>query len=178
MGNVILGLLLFGPQTIYSLSKLFEQGISLFYSASLGGIRGALAGLLDRGLIAFTGEVENGRSKKVYTLTDAGRGAFFEWLQGPVAGGDLETVALSKLYFLGELGSDVDRRAVLDDLIGAITRDESQLVELDAHLDAAASGVPAEYAAVFRYQRETLSYGLGAHRFGREFFERLRDELN
>ena len=170
MGNVILGLLLLGPSTLYALNKQFEQGISLFYSASLGSIRSALTVLHDKGLITATESVENGRSKKTYAITDAGRAAFSEWMLAPIATGNLETIALSKLYLLGLLPEDA-RAGILADITDRITRDEAQLAELAAALDT--MELPQAYREIFRYQRLTLDYGLMSHRAAREFFARL-----
>jgi len=170
MGNVILGLLLLGPSTLYALNKQFEQGISLFYSASLGSIRSALTVLHDKGLVTATESVENGRSKKTYAITDAGRAAFSEWMLAPITTGNLETIALSKLYLLGLLPEDA-RAGILADITDRITRDEAQLAELAAALDT--MELPQAYREIFRYQRLTLDYGLMSHRAAREFFARL-----
>ena len=117
MGNVILGLLLLGPQTLYSLNKQFEQGISLFYRASYGSLQSALKSLLAKGHVTFVEGIEGGRNKKIYSITDAGRAAFFDWMGAPVASGDLEVLALSKLFFLGLLDDRAERARVLDDLV-------------------------------------------------------------
>lgn len=176
MANVVLGLLLLaGPQTIYSLNKHFEGGISLFYRASLGSLRGALNGLLDRGEVTFEASVENGRSKKTYRPTDAGTAAFFAWLTGPVMGSDLETQALAKCFFLGLLDDDGARRAALDDIVHRIEADEAELRAVATQLDALE--LPPEHATVYRFQRATLEYGLLSHRLGAEHFARLRDTL-
>lgn len=176
MANVILGLLLLaGPQTIYALNKHFEGGVGLFYRASLGALRGALTRLLERGEVTFTESVENGRSKKTYAPTDAGREAFFTWLTGPVTGSDLETQALARTFFLGLLPDDGARRAVLDRIIERASADETQLRGVAAQLDSIQ--MPPELAAVFRFQRATLEYGLLTHRVGIEHFSRLRDSL-
>ncbi len=173
MAFVVLGILLLAPHTIYALNKQFEQTISLFYRASLGSLRAALTGLLERGEVEFTEEVENGRTKKVYRATDAGRAAFFAWLTSPIQGSELEKVALSKLFCLGLLPDAASRRAVLDDIVARAERDTAGLEEFDEQL--AQMQVPAEFAEVFRYQRATLAYGVGSHRFGRDFFAALRD---
>ena len=52
MSHVILGLLMLWPQSLYELTKNFEAGVSLFYSASTGSIKRALDGLLADGRIA------------------------------------------------------------------------------------------------------------------------------
>lgn len=174
MGNVILGLLLLGPQTLYSLNKQFEQGISLFYRASYGSLQSALKSLLAKGHVTFVEGIESGRNKKTYSITDAGAEAFHAWMRATVAGGDLEVSALSKLYFLGLVDDDAARADVLDDVVAAIRRERDALEGVAAQLDTLE--MPVEHRSVFRYQRATLEYGLMAHRAGLEWFMALADE--
>ncbi len=172
MGNVILGLLLIAPATLYTLNKQFEQGISLFYSASLGSIRTALTVLLEKGLVTVTESVENGRNKKTYALTDAGQAAFIEWMLAPITTANLETIALSKLYLLGLMPEDA-RAGILANITARIAADEAQLAELAGTLDT--MELPEHYREIFHYHRLTLEYGLMSHRAGREFFAKLAD---
>lgn len=174
MGNVILGLLLMrGPQTIYSLHKLFEQGVSLFYRGGLGSLRGGLQGLLARGEVEFEEHVDGGRRKKTYRPTAGGADAFFGWMTAPITEGDPETVALSKLFFLGLVDDATTRRGVLDGIVARIRDDADQLDALAAELDALE--VPPESRAAFAYQRSALAYGQGTHRFALAHFSALRD---
>lgn len=174
MAHVVLGLLvLVGPQTIYDLNKRFEQGISLFYRASLGSLRSALAGLVERGEVEFDAVVERGRHKKVYRVTALGRAALDAWLDAPVTASDVETVALAKLFFLGLVEDGRRRRAILADVVDRVERDSAVLRELEARIDAL--DVPAEHAEVLRFQRATLEYGLASQRLAAAFFARLRD---
>lgn len=173
MGNVILGLLLLGPQTLYSLNKQFEQGISLFYRASYGSLQSALKSLLAKGHVTFVEGIEGGRNKKTYSITDAGRAAFDDWMHAPVVGGDLEVAALSRLFLLGLIEDEADRRAVLDGIVAEIERELAGLDEFAAALDAQAATIPDAYRDVFRYQRATLDYGLMAHRAGLTWFREL-----
>ena len=169
MGNVILGLLLIAPATLYTLNKQFEQGISLFYSASLGSIRTALTVLLGKGHVTITESVENGRNKKTYALTDAGQAAFIEWMLAPITTANLETTALSKLYLLGLMPEDA-RAGILANITARIAADEAQLTELAAMLDT--MELPEQYREIFHYQRLTLEYGLMTHRAAHDFFTR------
>ena len=173
MGNVILGLLLITPHTLYSLNKQFEQGISLFYRASYGSLQSALKSLLAKGYVTFAEGIEGGRNKKTYSITDAGRDAFDAWMHAPVTGGDLEVASLSKLFFLGLVDDDADRAAVLDDLVAAIGRETAAIEGFSAQVDAI--DVPPEYRRIFHYQRATLDYGLMAHRAGLEWFAALAE---
>lgn len=176
MSHVVLGLLFaIGPQTIYSLNKLFEAGVSLFYAASLGALRQALQRLLAEGHVTFSEERDGGRIKKVYTLTGSGEEAFLAWMRGPVVERDLEVAALSKLYFLGALPDREDRRLALEGIVRRATEDEARLVAVAAAVaDAVAGGgIPEEHRDLARYQQKTLEYGLRAHGLGREFFSEL-----
>lgn len=174
MGNVILGLLILaGPQTIYDLNKHFEAGISLFYRASLGALRGALQKLREQGAVTVETSIERGRTKKNYHVTDVGVEAFFSWMSGPILGSNLETTALAKCFFLGMIEERDERVRILDDILARIASDQSELEAIAARLDTLE--LPESAVRVFRFQRATLDYGLGTHRFGADFFRRLRD---
>lgn len=167
MGNVILGLLLLEPGTLYSLRKHFESTISLFYSASLGSLGTALSVLLARGHVEVRDSVERGRTKKIYTITPAGRAAFTSWMLEPISQRDFETIAISRLFFLGLLDGK-DRTAVLDRIRERQAADEAVLHGVAAQLDAL--DIPGD---VFHYQRQVLEYGLRSHAVAREFFAQL-----
>lgn len=173
MANVILGLLLLQPQTIYDLNKQFESSVSLFYSASLGALRSALLGLLARGHVEFDELVERGRAKKVYRITAEGRAAFDDWMRAPVAGSNLETAALSKLFFLGSIDDVAERRAILTDIADRAAEQFAALEQTEAMV----TSIPysPEYAQVAHYRIRTLAYGLGSTQFAAEFFAGLRD---
>ena len=168
MGNVILGLLLLNPMTLYGLNKQFGAGVSLFYSASLGSIRSALLTLLRTELVTVAASVENGRNKRTYSITPTGRTAFAQWMLAPITSGDLETTALAKLYLLGLVTVD-ERQVVLEDIVARIGADEHALERTAVELDTIE--LPARYHEIFRFQRLALDYGLQAHRNGRTFFE-------
>lgn len=171
MGNVILGLLLLlGPQTLYSLNRQFEQGPSLFYRASFGSLQSALRGLLASAHVRMHEVTESGRLKKVYEITDAGEAAFHTWIRSPLAGGNIEVAALSRLFLLGLVEDGETRRAVLDNIISELERELAGLEEFATVLDAQAATIPDEYRDVFRYQRATLDYGLMAHRAALAWF--------
>lgn len=176
MAHVILGLLLsIGPQTIYDLNKQFEAGISLFYRASLGALRTALTGLLERGEVTVETSVESGRTKKRYTATDAGRLAFDEWMLAPITASDVETAALSKTFFLALVPTQAQRLAILDGILDRVAADTAELEAFGTQLDTLE--IPREHIQTFRFQRATLTYGIGAHHHALEFYRELREQV-
>ncbi|MFI6506409.1 helix-turn-helix transcriptional regulator [Streptosporangium sp. NPDC050855] len=167
MAHVILGLLLIAPQTFYDLIKGFEAGIALFYSASSGSIKRALDTLLTRGLIEVASVEAGGRGRKVYRLTDAGRREFHAWMTGDLTGPDLETAALSRLYFLGLL-EPAERVPALRRVTARIEADLATLSTLDEHLGI--PDMPEEHRDLATHQRATLDYGIASHRFALDWF--------
>lgn len=174
MSHVVLGLLIIvGPQTIYTLNKLFQEGVSLFYAASLGSLRSALARLLEDGAVTYTESTSNGRAKKTYSITPHGRTVFHEWMLSPLTERDLDTAALSRLYFLGAIDEPGERRRILDGISARAAEDHTRLQQLARLVDG--THIPDEYADLAHYQRQTLEYGLQSLAHGRDFFAHLRD---
>lgn len=177
MGNVILGLLLLGgPQTLYSLGKLFQAGPSLFYRASYGSLHSALRALEAAGSVTATEEPEGGRRKKVMRITPEGEAVFHAWLRAPLGDGDLELAALSRTFLLGLVEDEAQRRAILDGIVSAIDAELAGLEGAAAALDASADGIPEEYRTAFRYQRATLDYGITAHRAAARWYRQLAEQ--
>ena len=83
MENIILGLLLLDSRTIYQLRERISKGMDLMYSSSMGSIQAAIKKLLNQGYICYEECVENGKYKKIYSITDSGKHHFFEWINSP-----------------------------------------------------------------------------------------------
>ncbi|MCR2806596.1 PadR family transcriptional regulator [Paenibacillus soyae] len=175
MEFVVLGLLMMQSQTVYELNQSFKRGISLFYSASYGSLQAALKKLLEKGWVAYSEEVENGRHKKVYAALPAGQEAFLEWMRSETPDSKLEVTALSKMFFLGLVEGYEEKRAILKEITEKLDSALSGLEALDRELEH--MDVPEPYRDIFRYQRKTLEYGIGSHRFAREWFARELEAL-
>ncbi|MGO2112107.1 MAG: helix-turn-helix transcriptional regulator [Pseudoclavibacter sp.] len=172
MANVILGVLLIAPMTLYELVKAFEAGVSLFYSASSGSIKRALDVLLAAGRIEVASVEPGARGRKVYRVTDTGRAAFRAWMLGDVAGGDIEVAALSRIHFLGQL-SPGERVAVLRNIV---ERAEREVADFESYaVRAHAETIPEGLDDVARYQFVTLDYGIAAHRHALARFRGMLD---
>jgi len=82
-----LGALHFGDASGYEIKKLFEEGdFRFFYETSFGSIYPALSRLVEDGLALVSEQAQDKRpDKKVYSITDKGRGLFAESLREPPA---------------------------------------------------------------------------------------------
>ncbi len=159
MDHLILGLLLLSARTIYQLRERVARGLNLMYSDSMGSIQAAVKKLLDRGCIQYKETVENGKYKKIYSITDSGRQHFFQWVDTPMSVQSGKNPELAKLYFMGF--SEKAKRAEL------LKEHISQLKEQYRALDVLCQ--EGETASIPDEGREIAFYQLAAARYGRDF---------
>ena len=175
MEHVVLGLLVIQSLTLYELNRAFKQGISMFYSASYGSLQIAVKNLLSKGMIVFEEKVDRGRNKKVYSITEAGREAFFQWMFAEIPANKLEVTALSKVYFLGLIESTEQRKEIVLEILNKIELIQGELNAMNEEISQ--YDIPASYSGILKYQLHTLDYGIKSHIFAREWFEALLDDL-
>ncbi|WP_293696420.1 helix-turn-helix transcriptional regulator [uncultured Agrococcus sp.] len=172
MAHVILGLLMLWPQSLYELTKHFEAGVSLFYSASTGSIKRALDRLLAAGRISVE-SATGPRGKKTYAITEEGRAEFRRWMLDPGRGGDGETAVLARTFFLGLLEGE-DRSVAAHRVHDRIRQDLNRLEQLDAQLPSIE--VPEGFEEVAHYQLATLQYGIATGRTALRWAEEYLNE--
>lgn len=170
MKQVILGLLLLQPMSLYDLHKAFQAGISLFYSASFGSIQRSLTQLVEDGLVVASVSPGDPRGKKLHTITERGEAAWRAGMLAPLEGSDTETAMLARVYFLGLL-DQADREAAVSLLSARVSADLEALRAVAAELDA--MEVPTGFAEPFAFQRATLDYGLRSHELAAEWIAGL-----
>lgn len=106
MDVVILGFLSHEPMTGYEIKKRIDTSLRYFWSGSYGSIYPTLNMLEQRGMVTKEETAEGGRTKIIYTITEAGHEHLREWLKAPVVKNELHYETLLKLFFGGELGAE------------------------------------------------------------------------
>lgn len=101
MDKIILGLLVLKNLTIYEMRKQIRDRMQGVCSDSLGSIQAAIKKLIEGDMVSFEEHVENGKNKKVYSITQAGRDYFSIWIYQPMEYGSAKNMELAKLYFMG-----------------------------------------------------------------------------
>lgn len=175
MDYIVLGLLLYKPLTIYEINAFFERGLFLIYAASYGSIQNALKKLLNKDLIEFEEIVEKGRNKKIYSLKETGREAFFTWMLSEIKTNKLETCILSKIFFLGYVESLKDRMTILNDMIDKVEVDYNSLNEIESSIETDA--VSESYRELVMYQMKTLEYGKLTHQTALKWLQSMKDDI-
>ena len=178
MDNLILGLLFFKGRTLYEIKERISQGLNMMYSPSIGSIQAAIKKLLAAGLITCEEQVENGKFKKVYSVTDAGRAAFVEWINSPIETGTGKNPELLKVYFMGL--SDREGRGkrieqYISDLREAVL--PMQMI-LDEGEKLSASGqIPDEMRDLLYFQMMTAKFSVDLMKFQMEWFTDLLNNI-
>jgi PadR family transcriptional regulator, regulatory protein AphA len=171
---VILGLLALRAMTVYEINKALERGVSLFYSASFGSINAAIGKILKKGWVSGEEKVENGRNKRVFHLTPAGRQAFQNWLVSEIEAEKVKDPALTRLYFMG-FSSAEERIFVLEAHIQKLRQTLGKLELI--HQQATSLQIAPELQTKAKFQLLTLQYGRDFYAFNIRWYEALLESL-
>lgn len=104
LGFGILGFLNYSPMTGYELAKVFGSSLDFFWHAQSSHIYLELKKLEEKGLIAGETVEQTARpNKRLFSITEAGRDAFLDWLtQGPgEEATQFKSAFLMKVFFGG-----------------------------------------------------------------------------
>ena len=102
-----------GPMSGYDLAKHFDETIGFFWRATHSQIYRELAKLKDRGHVTSEEVPQSGRPNRIlYSVTDKGREALFEWSRQPATADPVKDDFLVRLYGLEHM----DRDALLEHL--------------------------------------------------------------
>jgi DNA-binding PadR family transcriptional regulator len=151
--NVILGILMEGPQTGYGLKSVIEQSVGFFYTASYGSLYPALKRLAEQEAVSLV-ESNGAKNKKLYTLETPGRKQFLEWLGEPLTRNRNEH--LLKFFFYDYLEESL-RRERLAAFHGSLREELGRLAVVKQIVDKETEEL--ENPEDYRYRLSVLTYG-------------------
>ncbi|WP_305985059.1 helix-turn-helix transcriptional regulator [Roseibium sp. MMSF_3544] len=130
--SLCLAILSFGDATGYEIRKESTEGrFSYFEDASFGSIYPALARLESEGLVTVREEPQAGKpARKVYSITEAGRSEFINYLCEPQARDTFKSPFLLIALNAEQLPPDVIRRA-LERRKAQVREELQQLMDTD-----------------------------------------------
>lgn len=174
MDNIILGLLFLSNRTIYQLRERIDESLNLMYSSSMGSIQAAIRKLLNYGYIQYKEAIDNGKYKKIYSITDSGRQHFFEWVNSPMMIQSSKNPELAKLYFMG-FSTKEKREEILQRYISQLKERYCALEQIC--IDGEKISTSDEYKDVVFYQFATAGYGRDFMKFNIEWYQNLLNEI-
>lgn len=174
MDNTILGLLLLSSRTIYQLRERVAKGLNLMYSNSTGSIQAAVKKLLNCGYIQYEETVENGKYKKIYSITQSGKQHFLEWINTPMLIQSIKNPELAKLYFMG-FSEEENRTEMLEKYISQL-KEQYHVLDIICK-DGENINIPNEYKDIGFYQLAAARYGRDFMMFNIEWYQNLLKEM-
>ncbi len=108
----ILGLLAIQPWTTYELAQQLRRNLHYFWPRAESGVYEEPKNLVRHGLAEARRETVGRRPRTVYMITDAGRSALADWLEGDSEPWTLFSEALVRLWFADHGGESALRKAI------------------------------------------------------------------
>jgi len=174
MDTLILGLLLLKSRTVYEIRERIRSGLNTMYSDSMGSIQAAIKKLLSKGYIVYSEIVENGKYKKIYSITDVGKEYFNNWINTPIQVAQNKNSELAKLYFMG-LSDSALRLERIDKYIYGLKK---QKAVLDIVYEQGKNmQVEEPLKELFKYQFLSAQYGIDIIQFEIEWYEKLAKQM-
>lgn len=168
MEYAALGFLMYRPLSMYDLKKAMERSTQHFLSASFGTLHPLLQKLSRQGYVTSESQVANGRNKKVFTITPAGRSHFIDWLGRDVMAERVSDPRLLRLFFLGHMAAP-DREELLSRFLEQMEKAAEELERLKVQVQSVT--VPPAWEDHMAYQLATLEFGIAHHRFVRDWYQ-------
>jgi DNA-binding PadR family transcriptional regulator len=179
---IILGFLSYGhPFTLYDIKKGMERSTEYFASTSQGAIHPALVKLEKNGYVSAKEEVSNNRTKKFYSLTDAGKERFSKLMRQDLGSDKYKSTQLLKMMFFSELTKE--------ERIDSVTNQIEYFRKMNQDLHKISNegkkrledrGVAMECFIPAKYENDALEFGLAYSDFVAGWFEtylkRLEEE--
>jgi DNA-binding PadR family transcriptional regulator len=160
-----------GPSTPYELKRHVAATIGHFWSFPHALLYTEPARLVELGMLTEEREAD-GRRRRLFTITDRGRGAIQAWLAKPsLEPTELRDAGLLQLFF-ADLGSTDDRRALAEAQV-AVHRAVLARYEDDRRGDRGLNGSDSAARSVEHWRGVTLPMGLLYERAAVEFWERV-----
>ena len=159
--HALLGFINYGPMTGYELKKFFDTSVAHFWNAKLSQIYPALKAMESEGLVEMKVEVQEDRpNRKVYSITDTGRGELLGWLAKPAEREQVREPILIKVFF----GSSLSKQELITVLQNCADETRTALTYLQyAHqfVDKFVESIGLEHEALF--WQLTIDCGLRVH---------------
>lgn len=172
LDKTILGFLNYKELTIYEIKKAFEGNVSFFYSASFGSLHPSIKKLELNGFINSMTEEENGRLKKIYSITERGKIEFHKWLLSDIGIEKIQDQGVLRLYFLNFLEKK-ERVEILKNYKTSLELRLEQLKNIEKDSAGKIKELKPEYKEIAVYQTISLDYGINYFIFVVKWYDDL-----
>ena len=160
LDHILLGLLR-DPATGYDIRNAFSENVRHFWSAELSQIYPTLKRLEQRRMLRSRLEASpKGPNRRVYALTEEGRGELLRWLRGGPAVGTERFAYLAQLYFMDAIGDIHETRAFMAALRDHLADWLARLRGVERGVVAAHGDAPERYSDAGFHHFAALRMGI------------------
>ena len=160
LDHILLGLLR-DPATGYDLRNAFSENVRHFWSAELSQIYPTLKRLEQRRMLRSRLEPSpKGPKRRVYALTEEGRGELLRWLRSGPAVGTERFAYLAQLYFMDAIGDIHETRAFMAALRDHLADWLARLRGVERGVVAAHGDAPERYSDAGFHHFAALRMGI------------------
>jgi PadR family transcriptional regulator AphA len=173
--KVILGMLAARPRSGYEIKQLVDSSARFFWAASYGQIYPELKRLEDAKLISGTDASQGARQRTVFKLTEKGRRAAKEWIDGEPQVFELRDEGLLELFFAGSI-DPLRAPEIARERAAQAAATAAVLSRLEEEIEGKGNQTD-EYSAD-PGSLTVLRYGIELNEWTSQWFERAADELD
>ncbi|MCR2807898.1 PadR family transcriptional regulator [Paenibacillus soyae] len=164
---ICLGMLMQGKMSGYDIKKTVEQSVGLFFTISYGSLYPALKRLVEGGMLTEE-ETNNSKNKKLYQLTETGRGSFLQWLGEPLQSNRREY--LLKIFFYDCLDPAI-RKNNLENFLFELNRNIAQIGAVQQIVSGQLAQL--ENKDDYYYRVSVMHYGLRFYQMEKAWLEQI-----
>jgi PadR family transcriptional regulator AphA len=167
--------------TSYEIQRFIKTNLSMICSDSAGSVQTALKKLVLYERIKFYEQVENGKNKKIYSVTSTGKNDFLSWVQSPMQPEKSKNMELSKLFFLG-IAPENSRKMMISQYVSRLVEMKTTLFLLKNEFDKVKNNILSENSEqkaidILEYQTYSLDYGLASLQFEIDWYTNLLERI-
>ena len=176
MNELILGLLIINNLTTYEIKKAIQSGMNLISSDSMGNIHASIKKLLQNNYITFEESIDNGKFKKVYSISTEGKKYFEAWINSPFENTHKRNLELKKIFFMSFSNKET-RKSRVQEYIELIKSEKNKLEELQKYSLSMLNELPKAQQEIGFFQLETMRYGIDMMNFEIGWYAKFLEKL-
>lgn len=176
MNELILGLLIINSMTTYEIKKAIQNGMNLISSDSMGNIHASIKKLLQNNYITYEECIDNGKFKKVYSISTEGKKFFESWINSPFESSHKRNPELKKIFFMAFSDKEV-RKFRIEEYIKLIKVEKNKLEKLQEYSFSVLNELSEAQREIGFFQLETIQYGLDMMSFEIGWYEKFLKRL-
>ncbi len=161
--KILLGFLMEGKKTGYTIKKYMENSTDFFFNTSFGSIYPALKKLEKEGLVTVAESIKNGKLNKSYTITKTGQDIFLKWLEKDPQITRIRDEALLKVFFYSHLKPE----KIEEQLTDYMHKLEQQILDLQKVKDTFSDD------SLNAWKQYTLIFGIDYYQFVLDCYQKM-----